>query len=314
MKEIAYISFRKQLLIIVFISLWIQDSNAQQDPNFTQYMYNTMTINPAYAGTRDVWSTGLLYRSQWTGIDGAPMTATFSSHSPINDGKMGLGINIIHDEIGPQRDTHLNVNYSYIIDINRYTKLSMGVNAGGRFINVDFNRLNIFDPTDSSFDQIRNNISPQVGVGFQLYSDRFYVGLSAPFLLRTRFDDGGDGIESTLRDELHYYLTAGYVFELSRDVQFKPSLMTRMVQGAPLRLDLSANFLFYEKLTLGAAYRFDAAVSALVGFQISDSMLLGLAYDYTVSEFAELRNPSFEVFLRYELFKKYKKMYTPRFF
>lgn len=313
MKRLFNITANTLLVLVSSGFLCTNVAFAQQDPNFTQYMYNTLTINPAYAGTRDVWSTGLLYRSQWTGIEGSPRTATFSTHTPVKDGKVGLGMNIIHDEIGPQRDTHLNFNYSYIIDVSRYSKLSMGLSAGGRFIDVDFNRLSIFDPTDTSFGNVRNNISPQVGVGFQLYSDRYYIGLSAPFLLRTRFDDG-DPIESALRDELHYYLTAGYVFDLSREVQFKPSIMTRAVQGAPLRVDLSANFLFYEKFTLGAAYRLDAAVSAMAGFQISDALLFGVAYDYTVSEFSELRNPSFEAFLRYELFKKYKKMYTPRFF
>lgn len=288
--------------------------HAQQDPNFTQYMYNTMTINPAYAGTRDIWSTGVLFRSQWTGIDGAPQTGTFSTHSPLRDGSMGLGMNIIHDRIGPAQDTYLNANYSYILQLNRFLKFSMGISGGVHFRDINFNQLNIFDPTDPNFENIRNQISPQVGLGFQLYSEKFYVGLSSPFLLRTQhFDDGG-GQDSSIRDEIHYYLTAGYVFDINRDVQFKPSILTRVVQGAPTRIDVSANFLFYEKFTLGAAYRLDASFSAMTAIQATDALMLGFAYDYDTAEFTEFGNVSFEVFLRYELFKKYKKMYTPRFF
>ncbi len=303
-----------QIITLVFFLLGFNNSiRAQQDPNFTQYMYNTMTINPAYAGTRDVWSTGMLFRSQWTGIDGSPMTGTFSSHAPLSDGKMGLGLNIVHDEIGPARNTFMNANYSYIIQVSRYTKLSMGVSGGLHFENINFNQLNIFDPSDPNFDNVRNRLFPQVGAGLQLYSDRYYVGLSAPFLLRsTQFEDGGG--EGRIREEIHYYLTAGYVFDLSPDVQFKPSFLTRAVRGAPLRLDLTANLLFYEKFTVGAAYRWDAAVSAMFAVQATDAMLIGFAYDYDTVEFAEFQNASFEVFLRYELFKKYKKMYTPRFF
>ena len=303
------------LLAVIIASMASFQVQAQQDPNFTQYMYNTMTINPAYAGTRDIWSTGLLFRSQWTGIDGAPQTATLSTHSPLREGTMGLGLNIIYDQIGPSKDTYVNVNYSYILDINRFTKFSMGISGGAHFREINFNELNIFDPTDPTFDNIRNQISPQVGIGFQLYSEKYYVGLSSPFLLRTQhFDDGGGDQTSRIRDEIHYYLTAGYVFDLSRDIQFKPSVLTRIVQGAPLRFDVSANFLFYEKFTLGAAYRLDAAISAMTAIQATDALMVGFAYDYDTSEFTEFENVSFEVFLRYELFKRYKKMYTPRFF
>ncbi|MCH8533800.1 MAG: type IX secretion system membrane protein PorP/SprF [Flavobacteriaceae bacterium] len=302
-----------QLVLVLIFVAFSKSTNAQQDPNFTQYMYNTMTINPAYAGTRDVWSTGMLYRSQWTGIDGAPMTGTFSTHSPLADSKMGLGLNIVHDAIGPAENTFMNVNYSYILQVSRFTKLSMGLSGGLHFENINFNRLNIFDPTDPNFDNVRNRIFPQVGAGLQLYNDRYFVGLSAPFVLRsTQFEDGGGN--GRIREEIHYYLTAGYVFDLNPDLQFKPSILTRAVRGAPLRVDLSANFLMYEKFTLGAAYRWDAAISAMVGIQATDALLIGFAYDYDTVEFAEFQNASFEVFLRYELFKKYKKMYTPRFF
>lgn len=311
-----YVSKTYNFLFIIFTLVFLipKAVKAQQDPNFTQYMYNTMTINPAYAGTRDVWSTGLLFRSQWTGIDGAPITGTFSTHSPLKDGTMGLGMNIIHDRIGPEQDTYVNGNYSYILQLDRYTNFSMGISAGAHFRDVNFNELNIYNPGDPNFENIRNQISPQVGLGFQLYSDKYYVGLSSPFLLRTRhFDDGGSQ-NSRIRDEIHYYFTAGYVFDLSRNIQFKPSVLTRVVQGAPTRIDVSANFLFYEKFTLGAAYRLDASISAMTAIQATDALMLGFAYDYDTNDFTEFGNVSFEVFLRYELFKKYKKMYTPRFF
>ncbi|MGM0636086.1 MAG: PorP/SprF family type IX secretion system membrane protein [Bacteroidota bacterium] len=314
MKKTFNIFTLKFSFLIASVLLLGNEGYSQQDPNFTQYMYNTMTINPAYAGTRDVWSTGLMYRSQWTGFEGAPQTLTLSSHTPIRDGEMGLGLNIIHDEVGISRNTDINANYSYILPISRFTKLSMGISAGANFRDINFNRLNIYDPSDVNFNNIRNQISPQVGFGFQLYNDDFYVGLSTPFVLRTKhFDDGG-GQDSSIRQEIHYYLTAGYVFDLNRNVKFKPSILTRAVSGAPLRIDLSANLLFYDKFTLGAAYRVSSAFSALAGFQATDSIMIGFSYDYDATEFNQYNNGSFEVFLRFELFKKYKKLYTPRFF
>ncbi|WP_093370282.1 PorP/SprF family type IX secretion system membrane protein [Psychroflexus sediminis] len=302
---------------LMFLLLLLSSTSgfAQQDPNFTQYMYNTLSINPAYAGSRNVFSAVALYRSRWMGFDGAPTSQTLSAHSPIRDGKMGLGFNIVNDKIGITTQTDINAVYSYSLDVSRFTKLSFGLNAGVNLLSVDYNELNIFDPNDPEFNNnIDNKISPQIGLGALLYNDRYFVGLSVPALLRTdRFSENSVA-DATVRDRLHYYLTAGLVFDINPALKFKPSLLVRHVSGAPLLAELSSNFLINDKFTLGAAYRLNSAFSGLFAFQVSDAILMGIAYDRNISTLSSYNDGSLEFFARFELFKKYKKMYTPRFF
>lgn len=302
-------------LVCSLLVLGTQTVSAQQDPNFTQYMYNTLSINPAYAGSRDVFSAVALHRSQWLGFNGAPASQTFSAHTPISDDKMGLGFNIVNDQIGITQETDINAVYSYALEMSRYTKLSFGINAGVNLMNIDFTDLNIFDPTDPEFNNnIENKISPQLGLGAFLYNDKYFVGLSVPSLLRNdRFSDNSIS-DATVRDRLHYYLTAGVVFDLTPSLKFKPSVLFRHVSGSPLLAELSSNFLINDKFTLGVAYRLNSAFSGIVGFQASDSILLGIAYDRDISTFSSYNDGSLEFFGRFELFKKYKRMYTPRFF
>jgi type IX secretion system PorP/SprF family membrane protein len=309
---------RRILNITLVCSLFVlttQTVRAQQDPNFTQYMYNTLSINPAYAGSRDVFSAVALHRSQWLGFNGAPTSQTLSAHTPISDGKMGLGFNIVNDQIGITQQTDINAIYSYALEMSRYTKLSFGINAGVNLMNIDYRDLNIFDPNDPEFNNnIENKVSPQVGLGALLYNDQYFVGLSVPSLLRNdRFSDNSIA-DATVRDRLHYYLTAGVVFDLTPTLKFKPSVLFRHVSGSPLLAELSSNFLINDRFTLGAAYRLNSAFSGLVGFQASDSILLGIAYDRDISTFSSYNDGSLEFFVRFELFKKYKRMYTPRFF
>jgi len=315
---------KRRILNITLVSsllvLGTQTVSAQQDPNFTQYMYNTLSINPAYAGSRDVFSAVALHRSQWLGFDGAPTSQTFSAHSPISDGKMGLGLNIVNDQIGITQGTDINAVYSYALEMSRYTKLSFGINAGVNLMNIDYTDLNIFDPTDLQFNNnIENKISPQFGLGALLHNDKYFVGLSVPSLLRNdRFS--GNPIsdnpisDATVTDRLYYYLTAGVVIDFTPSLKFKPSVLFRHVSDSPLLIELSSNFLINDRFTLGAAYRLNSAFSGIVGFQASDSILLGIAYDKDISAFSSYNNGSLEFFGRFELFKKYKRMYTPRFF
>lgn len=306
------------LSLIFFGSLLLNLNNnayAQQDPNFTQYMYNTLSINPAYAGSRDVLSATILHRSQWLGFDDGPQTQTLTVHSPLKSEQMGLGLSVVHDKIGIASDTYISGAYSYSIDVSRFTKLTFGLNAGVNMLNVDFNKLNIEDNTDAIFqNDIDNKLSPQFGLGVLLNNDQYYIGISSPALLTTNHFDGSADSKAEIRDRVHYYLTSGLVLDLSRTVRFKPSILVRHVSGSPLLAEFSTNFLFNDKFTVGAAYRFDSAFSGLVAFQASDSILLGLSYDSDITEFSAHNNGSLEFFLRFELFKRYKKMYTPRFF
>ena len=309
------------LAIIVLILLGSFSSNAQQDPQYTQYMYNTQIVNPAYAGSRDALSFGLLLRTQWVGLDGAPKTGTFTVNSPIGAlDNMGLGLSIVSDEIGPAVESNINIDYSYTINTSEAAELSFGLKAGLDVLDVNFNKLNIFDDNDVFEQNIDNKLQPQIGAGIYYNTDRFYAGLSVPNFLTTKHFD-----KSTLEDfnfdndvapaeRLHYFLIAGYVFDLSENLKFKPATLVKAVSGSPLQWDASANFLIYDKLTLGASYRWSAALSAMAGFQVSDQIFIGFGYDYQTTDIEDYSDGSYEVFLRFDLFNRPERVLTPRFF
>ncbi|WP_430908324.1 PorP/SprF family type IX secretion system membrane protein [Maribacter sp. 2-571] len=303
------------LLMATTTSLW-----AQQDAQYTQYMYNTVAVNPAYAGSRGVLSIGALYRSQWVGLDGAPTTQTLNVHSPVSE-RVGLGLSIVNDEIGngTNQDTYFDAVFSYTVPVSETGKLSFGVKAGGHLLNIDFNQLQNYNPgTDASAQpNIDKRFSPNFGAGVYYHTDRFYAGLSVPNFLQTEhFDDSGESNVFLAQERMNWYLISGYIFELNQDVKLKPAVLLKAVQGAPLQADLSATALFNETFSIGAAYRWDAALSALVGFQLNEQLMLGLAYDREVTELGStaFNAGSFELFLRYELLTRYKKVITPRFF
>ncbi|MCG9794062.1 PorP/SprF family type IX secretion system membrane protein [Flavobacterium algicola] len=293
-------------------------SFAQQDAQFTQYMYNTMAINPAYAGLREKMSIFALHRTQWVGLEGAPVTNNVSIHSPINGGNMGLGLSILNDKIGPSDETDIGVNFSYNIKTTENYTLSFGIKGSVNLLNIDFTKLTYLSPADQSFENnIDNKFSPNVGAGVYYYSDNTYIGFSVPNILETKHFDkyANDGATSYIaKERLHYFLTAGHVFDLTGDIKFKPSLLTKLTQGAPLQVDLSANFLINDKFVIGGAYRWSAAVSGMVGFQVSDSWFIGYGYDLETTRLAHYNSGSHEIFLRYELFNKYDRIVSPRFF
>ncbi|WP_029489535.1 PorP/SprF family type IX secretion system membrane protein [Aquimarina agarivorans] len=311
-----------KVVILILLTCAATGLYAQQDAQYTQYMYNTISINPAYAGSRGVLSVVGLHRSQWVGLPGAPRTQTLALHSPIGLGRVGLGGSVVQDEIGPAEETYANIDFSYSIPTSDEGKLSFGLKAGVHLLSVDFNKLNRFTQDDTRFQtNINNKLSPNVGVGLYYHTNKFYVGLSVPNLLETNhFDEANVNSSrnaSFLAEErINYYLMTGYTLTLSENILFKPALLTKVVFGAPLQVDLSANFLLHNKLTLGVAYRWSAAVSGLVGFQLSDSLLVGFAYDRETTELGNTKfnDGSFELLLRFELFKKYSRIITPRFF
>ncbi|AVR45974.1 hypothetical protein C7S20_12320 [Christiangramia fulva] len=310
---------KKILILLIIGSLGsISEVFAQQDPQYTQYMYNTEIINPAYAGSREALSFAGLYRSQWVGLDGAPDTFTFSVHSPIKIKNVGLGLSLVHDEIGPSQETYANIDYSYTIWTSAYGRLAFGLKTGFNVVNIDYSKLNVAQEGDIFDNNINNRIRLQIGTGIYYYTDKFYVGLSAPNLIESKYFDeeslGNPDAYVFSREKIHLYLMSGYVFDLSPDVKFKPATLMKAVAGAPLQVDVSANFLIYDKLSLGAAWRWSAALSALVGFQLSDELMLGFAYDQETTELAKYNNGSFEFYLRYEIFKSRERIYTPRFF
>jgi len=286
-------------------------SYGQQDAQFTQYMYNTINVNPAYAGSRGALSMFALYRTQWVGLDGAPVTSTVSMNTPLNESNLGLGVSLINDKIGPTTENTISADLSYTIPTSETWKLSFGIKATANLFDLDATKLNPVDGTDPSL-QNYNTFSPNIGAGVYWHSDKAYVGFSIPNFIETnRYDDNEVAI---FKERISYYLIGGYVFDLSDTVKFKPAFLTKMVEGAPLQVDLSGNFMFFDKFMLGASYRWSAAMSAMVGFQVSDGLYIGYGYDKETTNLDNYNSGSHEIFLRYELFKNNNKITTPRFF
>ena len=261
-----------------------------------------------------------LHRSQWIGLDGAPKTQTLNFHTPVSE-RVGIGLSIVNDEIGngTNQDTYFDAVFSYSIPTSTEGKLSFGLKAGGHLLNIDFNKLANYrsELNSAGLDNIDKKFAPNVGAGIYYHTDRFYAGLSVPNFLKTQHFDESDGNASFLAEErLNFYLITGYVFDLNPRLKFKPAALVKAVSGAPLQVDLSANFMLNNKFTLGAAYRWDAAFSALFGFQITDQFMVGLAYDREITELGNstFNDGSFEIMLRYEFLTRYKKVITPRFF
>ena len=298
-------------ILTIICAFILQSMYSQQDSQYTQYMYNTPLVNPAYAGSRETITAFLLHRNQWVGLDGAPVTNNFSINMPVGDSNFGIGLNFVNDKIGPVSENEISADLAYFIQVSENFKLSLGLKGTANLFQLDVNKLRIYDPADPQFQNMDTEFSPNVGAGLYLFSDKTYFGLSVPnFFESYRYND--NNIEIT-KEKMHFYFIAGHVFTLSPNIDFKPAVLSKIVEGAPLQADVTANFLFFDKLTLGAAYRWDASVSALAGFQISDSWFIGYGYDLETSKLANYNSGSHEIFLRYEFFNR-SRVSAPRFF
>lgn len=291
----------------------------QQDPQYTQYMYNMSVLNPAYATDNpDVINFGALYRAQWVGSEGGPTTGTFFAHSPIAK-KVEMGFSLIHDQIGDVvKQTNAFVDFAYVLKLNEKQKLSFGIKAGATFFSTNFNGFVYSDELpDPAFAENLSRVFPNVGVGTFYFGENYYLGLSSPNLLRTKHLERENGIIATGVEEIHYFFTGGYVFNLNENLKFKPAFMSKVVTGAPMSLDLTGNFLINNVFEIGAGYRWDDSVSGLVNFKVSPSVRIGYAYDYTTSNLGRFNSGSHEIMILFDLNKKgsmngYDK--SPRFF
>jgi len=300
---------RKLVLVFMFFSAV---GFAQQDAQYTQYMYNTININPAYAGSRGALSIFGLYRTQWVGLDGAPETSSFSVNTPLSNSNLGLGVSLVNDKIGPTNENTLSADLSYTVPTSETFKLSFGIKATGNLFSLDVNKLQPEHQGDPQFQDLNSKFSPNVGAGVYYHSDKAYVGLSVPNFIETnRYDDNDTAI---FKDKINYYLIAGYVFDLDPYIKFKPAVMTKMVEGSPLQVDLSANFMFNDKFVAGLAYRWSAALSAMAGFQVTDGLFIGYSYDRETTRLNNYNSGSHEIFLRFEFFNNYSRITSPRFF
>lgn len=297
------------ILILMIIGL---GANAQQDAQYTHYMYNTALFNPAYVGSEDFLKISGLYRSQWVGLDGAPETVAFSINDRLKK-NVGLGGSVISDKVGPSQETILNIDFSYTLDFEK-TSLALGLKAAANLLNVDFNQLS-GNEDDPNFRQgIDNRFTPNVGIGAYYYGNSFYTGLSVPQLFETSHYDKSVGETYLAKERFHVYFMGGYVLPLSESVKFKPAYLLKVTDGAPMQVDLSANFLFHEKLTLGGSYRLNSAISALAGFQVLDSLFVGYSYDADTTRLRHYNSGSHEIILRFDIFDPVKLTHSPRFF
>ena len=286
-------------------------SFAQQDSQFTQYMYNTININPAYAGSRGALSVFALHRTQWVGLDGAPVTNAASINTPFNSKRLGLGVTVINDRIGPVNENTISTDISYSIPINETYKLSFGIKATANLFDLNSSKLNPVDASDPTL-QNTNKFNPNFGAGTYLHSEKSYIGLSVPNFIET--NNYNDNDVAIYKEKITYYLIAGYIYSLNHYIKLKPAVLVKAIEGSPLQADISGNAMFNDKFIIGISYRLSAALSAMVGFQISDAMYVGYGYDRETSNLNNYNSGSHEIFLRYEIFKNNAKISSPRFF
>lgn len=298
------------IAMLLFMSITFY---GQQEPHYTQYMYNTSMINPAYAGSKGNTNIYGLYRAQWVGLEGAPTTANIAMHKPIDGTNLGYGFSVLNDRIGPSDETQLSADLSYTIFLNKDNRFAFGVKVAGNLLNIDYNKLNQYTPGEGILqNNVVNRFSPNIGTGAFYYNRTGYLGLSVPMLLDTkRYDDVAN---STVNQRYHVYLIGGKVYDLDYNLKFKPAFVAKAVAGAPLQVDLSGNFMFNEKFTLGLGYRWSASVSAMAGFQVNNKMFIGYGYDRETTKLSSYNSGSHELFLLFDLFGKSPKVDSPRFF
>lgn len=319
MKKQQNIQMKKIYFTIAFALIILVGANAQQDPQYTQYMYNMNVINPAYAGSKENLAIGLLYRSQWVGIDDAPKTATFSANSPVGK-NVGVGFSIVSDKIGPVEENNVFADFSYTLNLGDEHRLAFGIKAGATFQNIglysDIGNGYVPDAGDEAFSENTNNTYLNIGAGLFYYTNNYYVSFSIPNMLKSTYlDVSNNGQEYKYGTEvMHYFLSAGYVFNLSENTKFKPSFLLKSAFETPTSLDVSANVLFYEKFELGATYRLDDSVGAMANFAITPEIRIGYAYDYVTSDLNVTTSGSHEIMLLFDLNFPKKVSVSPRFF
>lgn len=287
---------------------------AQQDVQFSQYMFNTLAFNPAYAGSAELLNASALYRAQWVGFDGAPQTQTLTANTPLKNKSIALGGMLFNDVLGPVQTFGLYGDFVYRIDFAR-SKLAFGLKAGFDIFQAKFTDLDIVDGIDPSFtSNIKNKFLPNAGFGVYFYSRMYYIGFSAPKLIRNSIYDPVGEQPANGKQEISSYFTAGYVFTLSQDIKFKPAVLFKFVQNAPGQLDINLNFLFVERFWFGIMYRPTSAWGILTQFQITDQLRFGYSLDFSTYQIQTYNNGTHEFMLSYDFGYSRTKIRSPRYF
>jgi type IX secretion system PorP/SprF family membrane protein len=305
----------KKIYFIAILALAINELRAQQDPHYTQYMYNMSVMNPAYAGSKETMSGGVLYRAQWVGLDGAPTTGTFFLHSPVGR-NVGLGLSVISDKIGPVEENNVYADFSYTLNLGGEHRLAFGLKGGLTMHNIDFETIypTLPQPTpnDPFFASNPNNTFLNIGTGVFYYTQKYYVAFSVPNMLKSKYLDFSGREYGT--DVIHYFLTGGYVFDLNPNLKFKPFAMIKSSVNAPTSVDVSTNFMLYDKFELGATYRLEDSFGAMASFAVTPSLRIGYAYDRVVSDLRTVAPASHEVMILFDLNFPKKVSRSSRYF
>lgn len=323
----------KKITLAALVILCITNAFAQQDPMYTHYMYNTLAVNPAYAGSREALTLTGLYRNQWVGFDGAPKNITFTGHTPIGE-SMGLGVSFINDKIGPITNNQIYADLAYHLRLNAKSKLSFGLKGGVNLFSGNLTQLktsqnydanNPSDPA-TALGNVNNHVTPNLGAGLYYYRERFYIGVSSPKLLQNRIGttevtfNGKTTNTNLISERLHYFGIVGAMFDLSTNVQLKPTALVKITEAAPIEVDFTATLVFAEKFNLGAMYRTGDAVGALIGFNLTPQWTVGYSYDWSFVSKTGFTNTAYntgshEIMMRYDLIYKDKsKIKSPRYF
>lgn len=317
MNERMTIPCKRWALGALFAALLPWGLQAQQDPMYTMYMWNMMAIDPAYAGSADVLNVTALSRMQWTGIQGAPVTHSISGHAPINRRSLGLGLSAVHDRIGRTSTTSVFADIAYRMRVSKTTRLAFGLKAGFNHAQVANTLVENTDPTDPTFAvDASGKLLPNFGFGMFLWSKRGYVGASVPKLLRNYLGTAVEqnGTIGFAEESPHAFLTAGYVFPLGAQVKFKPAVMVKATEGAPVSPDISATFFFMDRFHAGVAYRSGDSFSGIFSLQVNDQWRIGYAHDFGISKLATRSGGSHEVMLSYDPVFNRERIRSPRYF
>jgi len=308
----------RYIIGILIVVLSSYHSFAQQDPMFTHYAFNTLAINPAYAGTRDALTITGLHRTQWVSFPGAPVTQTLTAHSPIFIDNVGIGLSVLHDKIGPSNTSSVYLDFSYKIKINERAKLAFGLKGGLNIRKIDLTSLTVKESNDPVFQQdVKSDLLPNFGFGLYYYTDKYYVGFSIPKLLQNNFDENITSADLSLASEQkHYFLIGGAVFKVTENVKFKPTAFVKVTKAAPIEADLTANFIFLERFWAGTMFRTGDAFGALAGLNITDQLSVGYSFDWSlVNKTGRYNGGSHEIMVRYDfIFKDQKMIRSPRYF
>lgn len=308
-----------KITLVLALNLGSLAINAQQDPMYTHYMYNTLMVNPGYAGSRDALTVTGLHRSQWVNYKGAPIVQSLTMHSPLRNEHIGVGLSALNDKIGPSNNTTILADFAYIMKLNKKSKLALGLSGGVNIFQANLNTLQLDQQSDPVFQtNIRNRVTPNVGFGAYYSRERFYAGISAPNLLESNYSVINDANGNTLigKQQRHYFLIAGTMIKLNENLALKPTTLVKVTPGAPVQADLTASFIIMKKLLLGGMYRTGDAFGALIGLDVTDQLHVGYSFDwsYGVKTF-KYNQGSHEIMLRYDfIFMNKKQIHTPRYF